>query len=275
MILIKVPDFCKFLQSNNSSNDFEQREADNHNADYFSSEKRGNFVRYKFFYNIFVRQIVGKKEFDNICRDWSEGDAESKIATVSDEALALLCFENQIDVWKDVWEKSKGQIRAISKSEEYPQDWISTKTTKYTTKYDSKGMAIDSKDKTWTIKGIERFNELFREVQKDRIQHPDFIEEFIDWKQSSSKKSSGSVASSKDSLPDANDDLFHDPDDLNRISYTPVSKNNDNDDSSSDENSEKSEEDDSDDNEEDAESVEEKNNKKPKSKVGKRQLKMG
>ena len=182
---------------------------------YFSEEKRENFDRYKYFYNIFVRQIVGKKEFDNSCCDWSEGDPESNIATISDEALALLCFENHLEVWKDVWEKSEGQIRPISKNEDYPQDWISTKTTKYTTKYDAKGMPIDTKDKTWTAAGIERFNTLFLEVKKNRKEFPDFLCKFIAWKQSSSKKSAGSVTSSKDNLPDANDDLFYDPDDLN------------------------------------------------------------
>ena len=182
-------EFCKLLQSEDEEiNPFGPGEYENHGPDYFASEKRGDALRYKYFYNIFVRQIVGKKEFDTSCRDWSEGDAESNIATVSDEALALLCFENQIEVWKDVWRKSEGKIRPISRNEKYPEEWISTKKTMYTTKYDAKNMPIDTKDKCWTAKGIERYNELFLEVKKDRKESPKFIEEFIAWKQSTSKK---------------------------------------------------------------------------------------
>lgn len=172
-------------------------------------------------------------------------------------------------MWKDVWEKSKGQIRPVSKKEEYPQEWISTKTTKYTTKYDAKGMSINTKDKTWTAKGIKRFNDLFREVQEDRSCFSNFIEDFIIWKQSSFKKSSGSVSSIKDSLPDVNDDLFYDPDDLNKDSYTPDSRNDLKSDSSSNENSEKSE----DENEEKNEESDRKEGK-PKGKEAKRKLKM-
>ena len=179
----------------------------------------------------------------------------------------MLCFENQIDIWKDVWEKSKGQICPISRKEEYPQEWITTKTTKYTTKYDAKGMSIDTKDKSWTAKGIRRFNELFLEVQKDRLHHPNFIEDFIAWKQINLKKSSGSVSSSKDSLPDVNDDLFYDPDNLNKDNFTPISRKDDeNNDSSSDESSDKSEEDDEESDEEDA--------RKEKRTTSKRKLQM-
>ena len=111
-------DFCKYLQSEEMSDELIASEIEEHSPDYFTLGKRKDSERYKYFYNIFVRQIVGKKEFDTSCRDWSEGDAESKISTVSDEALALLCFENQVEVWKDVWERSKGQIRPVSKNEE-------------------------------------------------------------------------------------------------------------------------------------------------------------
>lgn len=258
------------MQAEDSNDELVADEIGEHSPFYFTTGKRQDFERYKHFYNVFVRQIVGKKEFDASCRDWSEGDAETKISTVSDEALALLCFENQIEVWKDVWEKSQGQIRPVSKNEEYPQEWISTKTTKYTTKYDAKGMPIDTKDKTWTASGIDRFNVLFREVQEDRKKFPNFIEDFIDWKQSTSKKSSGSVSTIKDSLPDVDDDLFYNPDNLNKDSYTPdVARKGMNTDEESEDSEHEQEimhEDDSDD--------EGDKDKKPKSKVAKRKLTM-
>lgn len=178
-----------------------------------------------------------------------------------------------------MWEKSEGQIRPISKNEDYPQDWISTKTTKYTTKYDAKGMPIDTKDKTWTAAGIERFNTLFLEVKKNRRQFPHFLACFIAWKQSSSKKGSASVTSSKDNLPDVNDDLFYDPDDLNMESFTPDSKKESGtgqQDDSSDEDSDSSEENFGSDSEENesAKEDEKKKKKKEKGKEAKRKLKM-
>ena len=128
-------------------------------------------------------------------------------------------------------------------------------------------MPIDTKDKTWTVKGIERFNELFKEVQEDRKEYPDFIQEFINWKQSNSKKPSASVSSIKDSLPDVNDDLFNDPGHLNKESYTPdVARKGMN-------TEEESENENEFENEDDA-SEEEDKNKKPKSKVAKRKLTM-
>ena len=155
-----------------------------------------------------------------------------------------------------------------------------TKTTKYTTKYDAKGMPIDTKDKTWTAAGIERFNTLFLEVKKNRREFPDFLAKFIAWKQSSSKKSAGSVTSSKDNLPDANDDLFYDPDDLNLESFTPDSRKESGtgeQEDSSDEDSDSNEKDSPSDSEKDESEKEDEakeKKKKQKGKEAKRKLKM-
>ena len=234
VILLYYIEFCKWMINNHD--DGEDQLGDHH-ALFYTQKMREDPDNYNHFYNVFVRGIVGKKEFDMACQKWTETSVEKQIATVSDEALALLCFENHLDVWKDVWEKSEGQIRKITKNEEYPKEWISTKITKYTTKRDSKGMPIDTKDKSWTIAGITRFNDLFGLIHKDCKKHPEFIHNFIEWRKSTQKKvSSVQDLSSKSCFPDAKDSLFHDPDDLNVESFTPVArKHQESDDSDDDE----------------------------------------
>ena len=246
-----------------------ENELANHHALYFSEEMRADFDRYKHFYNIFVREVVGKKDFDKMCQNWTEDHKEYKLATVSDEALALLCFENQLEVWQDVWQKSKGEIAPVPKNKEYPEDWISTKTTKYTTKRDSKGMPVDKKDRSWTVEGIGRFNQLFGLVTENRKEYPDFIKKFIEWRQSTVKKSESSDASLKNDFPDVKDTLFHDPEDLNVESFTPVERGDEesgSDSSGQNEESNNSGESSEENNDSEGEAV--------KTKKGKRQLKL-
>ena len=91
-------------------------------AEFYVDNMRDENGHYFEFFNVFVRQVVSKKEFDASCLTWKKGDKDNDIATISDEALALLCFENQFEVWQDVWQKSNGEIRPIPKNEPYPQE---------------------------------------------------------------------------------------------------------------------------------------------------------
>jgi hypothetical protein len=120
---------------------------------------------YEDFYTHFLPCMVGRRKFRQLIKTTREGQA---IATVSDEAMTLLGMENVIDTWSDMFDKSDGELRVISRKEKYPEAWKSDIHPKYT--------ATDSeKDpKKWSIKGIERFNELRRLVARDRQKYADF-----------------------------------------------------------------------------------------------------
>ena len=193
-------------------------------AEFYVDNMRDENGHYFEFFNVFVRQVVSKKEFDASCLTWKKGDQDNDIATISDEALALLCFENQFEVWQDVWQKSNGEICPIPKNEPYPQEWISEKVTRYTTKKDANGEPIDSKDKSWTNEGFKRFNALFKLVKESRARKPNFIAQFVDYKKETMKKSSSTLISQEE-LTDVEDELFHNPEYLNRNSFTPPVQN--------------------------------------------------
>lgn len=187
---------------------------------------RSDFDTYKHFYYRFVRSIVGRREFDLVIANWNTGQCEGTLATISDEALALLSFENGFDVWKDVYERSGGKIRPIPREEEYPKEWISNKETKYTTRRDAKGAPVDTKDKSWTAEGILRFNELLAVVARDRKKNPYFIEKFIEWKKTDGMGMGdwNKGTREEENFPTAHHTLFHNPDNLNELSFTPVRK---------------------------------------------------
>ena len=84
---------------------------------------------YMVFYSQFVRTIVGKRLFKQRIATMSE---DEEIATVSDEALALLGIENSAARWNDVFERSQGRIRQIRKDEPYPEEWKSSVMSLYT-----------------------------------------------------------------------------------------------------------------------------------------------
>jgi hypothetical protein len=64
-------------------------------------EMRRNYAAYYAFYTQFVRATVGKRSFRQRLRTMAVlGD---EIASVSDEALTFLGFENSIEMWDDVW----------------------------------------------------------------------------------------------------------------------------------------------------------------------------
>lgn len=213
-----LKDMCKDYVREEHGKDFVYKDL---HALYYTENMRDQDGYYADFFDRFVRQIVGKKEFDTKCLQWDETKSENEVATVSDEALALLCFENHFEVWQDVWKRSKGEIRPISKKDPYPEEWISDKVTKYTSKKDSKGKPVDTKDKSWTNEGFLRFNELFKLVKESREKDPDFFKRFIESKQGILKEASKKTPSSKKELPDVEDDLFHNPEFVNKESFTP------------------------------------------------------
>ena len=72
----------------------------------------------------------------------------SKYATVSDEAFAILIFENNFDTWMDMG------ITKCTKTSKVPR--------KYTNGGNFKGkIATSQHNKGWSDAGLHRFNQLF------------------------------------------------------------------------------------------------------------------
>jgi hypothetical protein len=94
-----------------------------------SLEMRRNYEAYYVFYTQFVRATVGKRPFRQRLRSMAVGD---EIASVSDEALTLLGFENSIEMWDDVWKISDGEIRTVRHDEKIPENFKSKLLPIYT-----------------------------------------------------------------------------------------------------------------------------------------------
>src|SRR5688572_2905110 len=123
-------------------------------------------VMYYDFIHFFVSAVIGKMDYKRkLC-----SMVLSKYATVSDEAFALLNFENNIDTWMDMGRTGD------TKTSKVPH--------KYTNGGSSKGKNGTSQhNKGWSDEGLRGFNELFDLVQKNRdSQHAkQFEEDFRKW----------------------------------------------------------------------------------------------
>jgi hypothetical protein len=161
------------------------------------------------FYLEFVPAIVGKRLFAYRINKLPENQ---EIATVSDEALALLGLENGIDRWDDIFKNSTGEIRIVPRDEPYPEDWTSTVLTKYTgTSKTDPTITRNTDDKRWSQKGIERFNELRKLIITDRAHNPNFMKKLMDQERNRVKRKQAEGLKDDDSagVIDADDDLFN------------------------------------------------------------------
>lgn len=171
-------------------------------------ELRRNFAAYYDFYTYLLPSIVGKRNFKIRLNTMAEGE---EIATVSDEALALLGIENGHKLWDDIWTKSNGKVRVIRRDEDYPEAWNSTVLPEYT-RTSKADPSIDrhTEDKRWTQAGISRFNALHEAIVADRQAYPDFK---VRWLRQARTEINGKVNrdiddDDEEDIVDANDDLF-------------------------------------------------------------------
>jgi hypothetical protein len=119
---------------------------------------------YLFFCQHFLIHVVGKKKFEN---GLHHGMKLSQIATVSDEAFALLLVENSETRWKRVFEANYGGGPIPS--------------TKYTFKGSSKvGTGCTIKYHGWSRDGLQQFNDLCAMVKQDRRLHADTFDNAFD-----------------------------------------------------------------------------------------------
>src|SRR5207244_845227 len=121
------------------------------NLDKILMLRSSNNLIYYDFIEFFLSAVVGKKKYKaKTCHYLL-----SSYASVSDEAFAILVLENNIDTWLDMAK------RKITKGSNVPR--------KFTNGGSSKGeVASCQHNKGWLKQGLDRFNELFDLVQKNR-----------------------------------------------------------------------------------------------------------
>ena len=131
---------------------------------------RASPTDYTFFCDFLLGCVTGMKRFakDSRSRNISE------IATVSDEAFALVLLDNNYKVWLDM--VSNG----ITKG--------STVDPEYTNGGNSMSNGRSRKYKGWSDAGIDQYNALFDRVQEDRTERPDFEKSYLEKKKEDWKK---------------------------------------------------------------------------------------
>ena len=153
---------------------------------------------YTEFIDRFVRAVVGARRFDKI----AERQTISNFVYVSDEAFALLIYENQEERWWDMFRTGK---KTSDKKGKYTDGGKS-----------SKDIGRSRQGKGWDIGGLRRFNELCRKVQEDRkgtectkfeLDYKNHRLEMKDEKRRQSKESQEVAADS--SGEEENVDVFH------------------------------------------------------------------
>jgi hypothetical protein len=98
---------------------------------------------FKMFCDTLLSNVVGKNFYKTIFGKKKVG----KIATVGDEAFAILCVENSIERWQD---EAKDPISS------HKENW---RTSKYTA-----NPLASSKYSGWSLEGIRRFNVLSQTI---------------------------------------------------------------------------------------------------------------
>ena len=137
-------------------------------ADYLQMRKYP--AAYLEFFQRFVREVIGKRRWDDIVK-WEDKNTFLKIVTPSDEALALVLYENIEARALDICQRTKGKLKPPkNKSDEKSlEDFKSKVPYKWTTQ------DTILKRNFWGEKGIGRFNKLRDMVQEDRAVNPRFM----------------------------------------------------------------------------------------------------
>jgi hypothetical protein len=134
---------------------------------------RRNYAAYSVFHSTFLPAVVGRSLLKKLVAD---KDTVEQVATISDEALALLGIENGVERWDDIFTRCEGDVRPYAKGQEIPEAHKSTVPTKYTVSSNpDANTEKEGTNKLWSKDGIIRFNLLRQGIIKDRAAHPEFV----------------------------------------------------------------------------------------------------
>ena len=145
----------------------------------FQQMRKANYEVYELFCDAFVSCVTGRYKYKkNILKT-----RMTHVATVSDEAFAHLLVENSYDRWVDI-HNNKDQASVPTGKR---KRWESNKPPKYT----FGGLqSVDGsrRYKGWTDEGINRYNELFQKVARDRRKRPSFATQYLAQKMAENTK---------------------------------------------------------------------------------------
>jgi len=134
---------------------------------------------YLVFFKHFIKCITRKSVFENNIRT---AKTYNDICSISDEAFALLLLENSWHRWMDIHSQDNSALlpRRGTRTLQNVTCMIPTKYTKGGYKYYPEGPHESaptsySKRKGWSAEGIQRYNELFDQIEADRQAHPEFL----------------------------------------------------------------------------------------------------
>lgn len=113
--------------------------------------KLGN-THYYDFIHYFLSIVVGRRSYLKVCHI----EKLSDYATKSDEALALLLFENSYDRWNDMYRQ--GNTKSSDVAPKYTNGGVSDRSKGRSRKYGG-----------WSLEGLDRFDALYQMVSENRI----------------------------------------------------------------------------------------------------------
>lgn len=163
---------------------------------------------YSVFFSCFMPCVGRKTYWKHIVASASK---DEHVATVSNEAFALLILENNWERWMEFYASSGGRVESL-KGKKKPVS-ITKKLPKYTRGgiYHKEKQQLDGEvGRGWTSEGIRRFNEIYDNVKKDRRMFPGFINDWLVEERQRLGKRSFDIEKREFVAPRARHDLYSD-----------------------------------------------------------------
>ena len=143
----------------------------------FRNYRKDN-THYALFMRRFVKQVVGSHEWDSRILDPTLDP--NKLCSVSDEAFAHIVIENNYSRWYNMYMRNDFRIPLpMPQGEDKSKKVLSNTKPKFTTGGNVYDDPPETKTKGWSQAGIDRFNEIFKDIAADRLAHPDWNRKFI------------------------------------------------------------------------------------------------
>jgi hypothetical protein len=155
---------------------------------------------YVYFCENFLKYVVGVSRFN---REYRSGNGILSMATISDEAFALLQLENSETRWAAEFAfKNKGQ--EISQKD-LPQPLYTSGGSN--NKSEQRGFT--KKHGGWSEDGIKRFNDIYKLIDKDRETNGKWFDERLRERMMKSGELDGNVNKSEREAVTACDDMVY------------------------------------------------------------------
>lgn len=173
---------------------------------------------YHDFLNYFVAPVVGKRKYEKNSIKF----LLSRYVTVSDEAFALLVFENNYERWLDMGNKNNWTTSDVTPLYSTGGNGTQTPKNAEATQGLQDNTSSTSMFQGWSIQGIRRFNALYDLIYKERMTEEGilFEEEFLQDIQEKKDQTKKSKTAHTFEYEMCRHDLWVMEDDINETSTT-------------------------------------------------------